>query len=286
MHSNSMFAILAALSLAAATPIDYSLQARGNTPSKPADIQCSGEIIGYRTIVTQANADKVNIAKTFPKDQPGGIDLGSSSVYFSDGLGDWKGAGTGVNWCIAYADSAQLKAANKVWFTEDQKLLQCTRFSDANVNAYINMVSNNKFTPASTLRFSELDKHLQVAIPFAMLDKMKVCGKCFPRAEAEKMVAQYPRVNWNTSVYKVSNTRLRRNGLDARAPATCPLKASPTPKGKSTPTPTPKGKSTPTPTPKGKSTPTPTPKGKSTPTPKGKAAPTPTGKKPRADFKP
>ena len=53
MHSNSMFALLAALSLAVATPVEYSLQTRGNTPSKPADIQCSGEIIGYRTVTTQ-----------------------------------------------------------------------------------------------------------------------------------------------------------------------------------------------------------------------------------------
>jgi hypothetical protein len=48
-----MFALLAALSLTVATPVDYNLQARGNTPSKPADIQCSGEIIGYRTVTTQ-----------------------------------------------------------------------------------------------------------------------------------------------------------------------------------------------------------------------------------------
>ena len=48
-----MFALLAALSLAVATPVEYSLQTRGNTPSKPADIQCSGEIIGYRTVTTQ-----------------------------------------------------------------------------------------------------------------------------------------------------------------------------------------------------------------------------------------
>ena len=53
MHSNSIFALLVALSLATATPVDYSLQVRGNTPSKPADIQCSGEIIGYRTVTTQ-----------------------------------------------------------------------------------------------------------------------------------------------------------------------------------------------------------------------------------------
>ena len=141
---------------------------------------------------------------------------------------------------------------------------KCTRFSDANVNAYIGMVSNNKFTPASTLRFSKLSNHLQVAIPFAMLDKMKVCGKCFPKAEAEKMKDQYPRVNWKAPAYTGSNTRLRRDGLDARAPAACPVKASPTPKGK----------------------PTPTPKGKPTQTPKGNPAPTPKGKKPRADFKP
>ena len=53
MHSNSTFALFAALSLAAATPIDYSLQARGNTPSKPADIKCAGGIIGYRTVTIQ-----------------------------------------------------------------------------------------------------------------------------------------------------------------------------------------------------------------------------------------
>jgi hypothetical protein len=53
MLSNSVFAVLAAMSLAAATPVDYTLQARGNTPSKPADIKCSGEIIGYRTVSTK-----------------------------------------------------------------------------------------------------------------------------------------------------------------------------------------------------------------------------------------
>jgi hypothetical protein len=53
MLSNSVFVVLAAMSLAAATPVDYTLQARGNTPSKPADIHCSGEIIGYRTVTTK-----------------------------------------------------------------------------------------------------------------------------------------------------------------------------------------------------------------------------------------
>lgn len=89
-----------------------------------------------------------------------------------------------------------------------------------------------------------------------MLDKMKVCGKCFPKAEAEKMKAQYPRVNWKAPAYKGSNTKLKRDGLDARVPAACPLKASPMPKGKPAPT------------------------------HKGKPALTHKGKKPRANFKP
>jgi hypothetical protein len=53
MHPNSMFGVLAALGLAAATPIDHSLEARGITPSKPGDIKCEGEIIGYRTVALQ-----------------------------------------------------------------------------------------------------------------------------------------------------------------------------------------------------------------------------------------
>lgn len=73
-----------------------------------------------------------------------------------------------------------------------------------------------------------------------MLDKMKVCGKCFPKAEAETMKSQYPRVNWKAPAYMGSNTKMRRDSLDTRAPTTCPLKASPTPAGK--PAPTPKGK--------------------------------------------
>lgn len=57
MHSSSMFAVLATMSFVAATPVDYTLQARGNTQSKPADIKCSGEIIGYRTVTTKVRHD-------------------------------------------------------------------------------------------------------------------------------------------------------------------------------------------------------------------------------------
>ncbi len=85
------------------------------------------------------------------------------------------------NWCAAYADSSKLKSANKVWFPEDPRVQKCTRFSDSNVNAWISTVSQNKFSPATTLRLYALNGHQQVAIPFAMLTNMKVCGKCFPK---------------------------------------------------------------------------------------------------------
>jgi hypothetical protein len=123
-------------------------------------------------------------------------------------------------------------------------LKQCTRFSDSNVDAYISMMSSNKFSPASTLRFAKMDTYLQVAIPFAMLDKMKVCGKCFPKTDAETMKSQYPRINWKQGPYKGSNVKQRRDGLDTRAPAACPMKTKP----KATPTPkASKPKATPTP---------------------------------------
>ncbi|KAJ8118207.1 hypothetical protein OPT61_g773 [Boeremia exigua] len=260
MLSNSMLAVLATMSLVAATPVDYTLQARGNTPSKPADIKCSGEIIGYRTVTTKVRqallvdilefsvdlADKVNTAKAFPHVQPNGSDLGNGAVYFSDGFGDYPGGGSGVHWCVAYADSTKLKDADKVWFTEDPRLKQCTRFSDSNVDAYIGMMSGNKFSPASTLRFAKMDTYLQVAIPFAMLNKMKVCGRCFPKTEAETIKSQYPRINWKQGPYKGSNVKQRRDDLDARAPAACPMKTiakpSPSPSAPSKPkaTPTPK----------------------------------------------
>lgn len=48
-----MIAVLTVLSLTAATPVDYNLQTRGIGPSKPEDIKCSGDIIGYRTIADQ-----------------------------------------------------------------------------------------------------------------------------------------------------------------------------------------------------------------------------------------
>jgi hypothetical protein len=50
MYASSILAVIAAIGFASATPVDYDLQARGNTPSKPADIHCPGEIIGYRSI--------------------------------------------------------------------------------------------------------------------------------------------------------------------------------------------------------------------------------------------
>jgi hypothetical protein len=50
MHASSILAVIAAVGFASATPVEYGLQARGNTPSKPADIHCSGEIIGYRAV--------------------------------------------------------------------------------------------------------------------------------------------------------------------------------------------------------------------------------------------
>lgn len=106
-------------------------------------------------------------------------------------------------------------------------MLKSTRFSDSNVNAYIGMMSCNKFSPASTLRFAKMETYLQVAIPFAMLDKMKVCGKCFPRTEAETMESQYPRIDWKQGPYKGSNVKQRRDGLDTRAPAACPIKTKP-----------------------------------------------------------
>lgn len=134
---------------------------------------------------------------------------------------------------------------------------ECTRFSDANVNAYIGMMSNNKFSPASTLRFAKLGAFLQVAIPFTMLDRMKVCGKCFPRPEAETMASQYPRVNWKKGPYVGSNVKQKRDGLDPRAPAACPMKAKPSAsasassKPKATPPPKPNGSKPKTSKPKG-----------------------------------
>ncbi|KAH6642137.1 hypothetical protein C7974DRAFT_384909 [Boeremia exigua] len=232
MHSKSMFAVLATMGLVAATPVDYTLQGRGSKLSKPGDINCPGEIIGYRTVMTKDIADTVNTAKTFPQAKPHGKDLGNGVIYFSDGFGDWAGDGTETHWCVAYADTTQLKAANKVWFTEDPKLKQCTRFSDSNVNAYISIMSNDKFSPASTLRFAKLEHYLQVAIPFAMLDKMKVCGKCYPRPEAETLKSDYPRVNWKKGPWVGSNVRQKRDDLDGRAPAACPVKAKPTPSPK------------------------------------------------------
>jgi hypothetical protein len=89
------------------------------------------------------------------------------------------------------------------------------------------MMSGNKFSPASTLRFAKMDTYLQVAIPFAMLDKMKVCGKCFPKTEAETMKSQYTRINWKQGPYKGSNVKQRRDDLDTRAPAACPMKTKP-----------------------------------------------------------
>lgn len=111
----------------------------------------------------------------------------------------------------------------------------CTRFSDANVDAYIGTMSDKKFSPASTLRFAKMSTYLQVAIPFKMLDKMKVCGKCFPMTEAETMRSQYPRVNWKQGPYVGSNVKQKRDDLDARAPAACPVKSKP----KATPSPKP-----------------------------------------------
>jgi hypothetical protein len=52
MLTSSMFAVLTAFGLAAATPIDLSVQGRGITPSKPENIHCTGEVIGYRTVTT------------------------------------------------------------------------------------------------------------------------------------------------------------------------------------------------------------------------------------------
>jgi hypothetical protein len=117
----------------------------------------------------------------------------------------------------------------------------CTRRNDNNVNAWILATSNNKFTPETTLRFSKLKKFNQVAIPFAMLDKMKVCGKCYTIADAEKLRSQFPRIDWTSGPWVGSNTIKKRDVLDPRAPAVCPLKSKPAP------TPTPKGKATPKP---------------------------------------
>lgn len=170
---------------------------------------------------------------------------------------------------LVYADTTQLKSANKVWFTEDPKLKKCTRFSDANVNAYIGMVSSNKFSPASTLRFSRIEDYLQVAIPFAMLNKMKVCGKCFPKTEAETMKAQYPRVNWKMGSYVGSNVKQKRDSLNERAPAACPIKAKPS--------------ASPSASSKPKATQTPKPKASTPKTTKPKAT-KPKGPKARATF--
>jgi hypothetical protein len=74
-----------------------------------------------------------------------------------------------------------------------------------------------------------------VAVPFAMLDRMKVCGECFPEPEAEKSKGQYPRIDWKTGAYVGTNMKVakqKQNGLSVRAAAVCPLKASPTPKAK------------------------------------------------------
>ncbi|KAF9698032.1 hypothetical protein EKO04_004171 [Ascochyta lentis] len=92
-----------------------------------------------------------------------------------------------------------------------------------------------------------MDTYLQVAILFTMLDKMKVCGKCFPKPEAETMKSQYPRVNWKKGSYIGSNVMQKRDDLDARAPAACPMRAKPSAsasvpsKPKATPPPKPKG---------------------------------------------
>jgi hypothetical protein len=138
-------------------------------------------------------------------------------------------------------------------------LERCTRRNDNNVNAWILTASNNKFTPETTLRFSTLEGFHQVAIPFDMLDKMKVCGKCYPIADAEKLRFQFPRIDWTTGPWAGSNTIKKRDALDPRAPAVCPLKSKPAP--------------------------TPTPKGKATPKPKGKATPKPKAARPKT-FRP
>lgn len=164
-----------------------------------------------------------------------------------------------------YADSTQLKAAKKVWFTEDLRLKECTRFTDASVEAYIGLISNNKFSPASTLRFAKLEDYLQVAIPFPMLDKMEICGKCFPKPEAETMKSQYPRINWKQGSYVGSNVMQKRDDLGARAPATCPVKAKPSASASASPkpkaTPPSKPKATPPLKPNGSKPTTPRPKG-------------------------
>jgi hypothetical protein len=140
----------------------------------------------------------------------------------------------------------------------------CTRRNDNNVNAWILTVSNNKFNPETTLRFSKLQHFHQVAIPFAALDKMEVCGKCYTIADAQKLKSQFPRVDYKSGPWAGSNTIKKRDALDPRAPAVCPLKSKPAP------TPTPKGK------------PTPKPKGKASPKSKGKVTPKPKAARPKA----
>jgi hypothetical protein len=161
-----------------------------------------------------------------------------------------------LSWCVAYADISKLKAADKVWFPENETLKKCTRFDDNKVDTWILTVSNDKFTPAETLRLSKFETYHQLAIPYAMLDNMKVCGKCYPLAEGKNIKSQYPVIDWKSGPWAGSNTIKKRDALDPRAPAVCPLKSKPAP--------------------------TPTPKGKATPKPKGKATPKPKAARPKA----
>lgn len=69
-----------------------------------------------------------------------------------------------------------------------------------------------------------------MAIPFFLLDTMKVCGMCFPKTDAKAMKRKYPRADWKTNTaYTGANTQQsNKHGiLDERATATtCPLPTS------------------------------------------------------------
>lgn len=99
------------------------------------------------------------------------------------------------------------------------------RFNDKLIDSYILLVSQNKYTPSSTLRFAPYDdgvsKYTQMAVPFNLLDTMKMCGVCFPKAEAMTMKAKYPRVDYQAGDFlKTANGKVTKRGG-----VTCPKSA-------------------------------------------------------------
>lgn len=110
-----------------------------------------------------------------------------------------------LSWCVAYADKTKFAAADKAWIP-DNDICPNIRYNDQLINDYILLVSQEKFSPATTLRFSPLVPHLQMAIPFKLLDDMDVCGICYPKKEAEGMKAKFPRVNFKAGDFMQHNS--------------------------------------------------------------------------------